>query len=358
MMLLRYWNNDHTFRAGIHVLQNRLENERERRYLSDVAEVVLDHLVTWIHEEFAQTHGILPGAEIVLCAMGNLGARQFSIGSDLDLIIIYDFLPETMMSNGIKPLLPSEYVIRLSKRLITAITAKTAQGVLYDVDMRLRPSGAAGPLALRFESFADYQLNKAQTWEHMALTKERTLGTRSALALRLEQTIHEVLTMVRDPDTLRQDIIIMRQRIETEYGTKNPWNLKYVRGGLIDIDFILQYLLLRHAHDHPEILSPDSETSFRCLGAKGLIAQEVMQDLIDIQRLWRHLKTYLRVIQGQDIVEPPLGLVTGLRRIIFPDHKLPIDFAELESHVRDRQKCIYGYFQSIIEDDDGSDVSS
>ena len=111
---------------------------------------------------------------------------------------------------------------------------------------------------------------------------------------------------------------------------------------------------MSHASDHPEILSTDSEQSFRCLGAKGLITQEVMHDLIDTQRLWRHLKIYLRVIQGENIVlpkEPSLGLVTNLRRIIFPDHTLPIDFTELESHVRDRQKRIYGYFQSIIKDD-------
>ena len=155
---------------------------------------------------------------------------------------------------GAQPLSVSAYYARLSQRLIGAITAPTAEGALYAVDMRLRPSGAAGPIASSLEGFARYQRESAWTWEHMALTRARAVAGDAALCRRVADTIAAVLRSPRDPDRLLIDVAAMRRRIAEENPRPSPWDLKNRRGGLIDLEFIAQYLMLREAHASPQIL--------------------------------------------------------------------------------------------------------
>src|SRR5439155_11286560 len=157
-------------------------------------------------------------------------------------------------SDGAHPLPVAGHYARLSQRLIGAITAPTAEGRLYAVDMRLRPSGEAGPIASHLAGFARYQHEAAWTWEHMALTRARPVAGDAALCRRISDTCRAVLCLPHDPEKLVVDVADMRRRIADENPRPSPWDLKNRRGGLIDLEFIVQYLMLRHAASYPRVL--------------------------------------------------------------------------------------------------------
>ena len=175
--------------------------------------------------------------------------------SDLDLILIYDFDAKATMSSGLKPLPITQYYTRLTQRLISAFTAPTAEGILYEVDMRLRPSGQKGPVATQLSSFIHYQTSEAWTWEHMALTRARVISGPPALRAAVEKAIRDVLVEPRDRAKTRRRRPRHARRIEKEKGTRDPWELKQVRGGLVDLEFIAQHLQLVHGPAHPQVLS-------------------------------------------------------------------------------------------------------
>src|SRR5690242_14683358 len=187
--------------------------------------------------------------------MGRLGSREMTASSDLDLILLYEFDADAPDSDGERSLQGAHYFARFTQRLISAFTTRTNYGVLYEIDMRLRPSGRAGPVASHISSFADYQENEAWTWEHMALTRARVVSASPAFRDKIEGVIRQVLTRRRDRATVANDVAEMRRAIALEKGEDDIWDLKLAAGGLVDIDFIAQYLQFVHAADKPEILS-------------------------------------------------------------------------------------------------------
>ena len=186
--------------------------------------------------------------------MGKLGSREMTAASDLDLIVIYDFPDDAGDSDGARPLPAGVYYARLTQRLLAALTAPTKSGKLYEVDLRLRPSGGKGPLATQFSSFRLYQANEAETWEHMALTRARVVAGDKRLGDEIAATIAAVLTKPRDRAKLAKDVKAMRELIAREKGDQDPWDLKLVSGGLIDIEFVAQYLTLAEAGRVPALL--------------------------------------------------------------------------------------------------------
>ena len=361
LTLSRRWTNDQRFRAGAHILRGITDGDRCGPFLADLADVVVPELARRVEEEFAARHGHIPGGAWVVVAMGKLGSRQLTITSDIDLIVVYEAPPEVRTSDGARPLAPNEYHIKLTQRLTNAITAPMADGRLYEVDMRLRPSGNAGPLATSLEAFTGYQAKDAWTWEHMALTRARVIGGgggggTAALAGKVEAAIRAVLTRPRDPDKVLRDVADMRRRIDKEFGTDNPWNLKYARGGLIDIEFAAQYLQLRHGHDHPEILSIGTATALANATAAGLLAPEVGAELVSTLRLWRRVQGFLR-LTTEDTLEPGQvspTLLEGLSRAAFPapapDEEATVDFAALDARIRAIAAHAHAHFVALVEE--------
>jgi glutamate-ammonia-ligase adenylyltransferase len=182
---------------------------------------------------------------MAVLGLGKLGAEEMTFQSDLDLIFIYECAGES--SAGPRPLSPTQYFARLGQRYINAISAMTAEGRLFEVDMRLRPSGHAGPIAVAIETFLDYQKSKAWTWEHMALTRARPIVGNDGLTARVDAAIGEILGLPRAPQVLLSHVADMRERLDTEFGTDDIWNVKFVRGGLLDIEFLIQYGALKAA---------------------------------------------------------------------------------------------------------------
>ena len=242
-----------------------------------------------VRDQFATQYGRIKGQETAILAMGRLGSREMTASSDLDLILLYDFDDEMPDSDGERSLQGAQYFARLTQRLISAFTTRTNYGVLYDVDMRLRPSGRAGPVASRIDSFADYQEREAWTWEHMALTRARVISATPAFRAGIEGTIRSVLTRPRDAASTAGDVADMRRAIAQEKGEDDVWDLKLAAGGLVDIDFIAQYLQLVHAAEKPEILSVSTLQVLDNAARLGVLPQFDAEILRSAARLYHDL---------------------------------------------------------------------
>ncbi|MEJ0041030.1 MAG: hypothetical protein WDM81_01810 [Rhizomicrobium sp.] len=184
----------------------------------------------------------MPGGRFAVVAMGKLGGREMTAGSDLDLIFVYNVPPDVEASDGPKPLAVIVYYARLAQRFIAALTALTAAGGLYEVDMRLRPTGNKGPVAVSLASFTRYHAEESWTWERMALTRARVVHAPSAFAAQVEATIRATLTAGSDSAKVKADARDMRDKLAAQFPGKNRWDLKFAPGGLVDIEFVAQTL--------------------------------------------------------------------------------------------------------------------
>ena len=170
-----------------------------------------------VEKEFSRRHGIFPGGGIAVLAMGKYGGKELTHTSDLDVVFLYHIDGDCSGSNGDKSLSPSQYYSRLGQNIITAITALTSEGRLFEVDTRLRPSGSQGPLVVTLKTFEDYYENSAWTWEHMALTRARLILAPQAMRIPLEKAIQNVLTKRRDKTTLVSSVHEMRGKLFSEF---------------------------------------------------------------------------------------------------------------------------------------------
>ncbi len=171
----RIIGREQAFLIGVRVISGTLSARQAGAAYADLAETLIESLAERVEEELVRTHGRLPGGEAAVLAMGKLGGREMTAGSDLDLIVVYDYEGDGAQSDGAKSLPGSQYYTRFTQRLIAALSADTAEGSLYQVDMRLRPSGNQGPVATKLSSFISYQMGSAWTWEHLALTRARVV---------------------------------------------------------------------------------------------------------------------------------------------------------------------------------------
>jgi glutamate-ammonia-ligase adenylyltransferase len=292
-----------------------------------------------------RAHGSVPGGAAVVIAMGKLGGREMTAASDLDLIVIYDFDAAATLSSGLKPLAATQYYTRYTQRLISAFTSQTAEGKLYDVDMRLRPSGQKGPVATQLSSFIDYQNGSAWTWEHLALTRARVVSGPAPLRAAVEKAVREVLTRPRDRAKIAADVRDMRSRIEKEKGTKDIWDLKQVRGGLVDLEFIAQHLQLIHAAERPEILNQNTVAALQNLQAAGLLPGQAADALLPAAWLVNNLTQILRLCLDGPF--EPAKAPEGLKTLLAGAGQAP-DFARLEAGLAAQEARVAALFGELV----------
>ena len=243
----RIWMKERHFRIGVHLLRGLAEPEEAAAAYSGVADAVLAALWPIVTAEFAARHGDPPGKGAVVVAFGKLGSREMTATSDLDLIVIYD-AEGAEASTGRRPLAVTAYYARLTQALIAALTSPMAEGILYKVDMRLRPSGQQGPLATSLAGFRRYQAEDAWTWEHMALTRARVVAGPPGLAEEVADAVAAVLTRPQDTARVRSDAADMRRRLAEahEPAAANPWEVKLGPGRMMDIELLAQAGALTH----------------------------------------------------------------------------------------------------------------
>ena len=299
--ICRYWNNAHVFEIGVQMLDGRIDGADAGRPLADLATSCVRALLPATAREFAREHGAVPDSAFAVLGFGKLGGRELTTESDLDLLFLYETGDEHAESDGSRPLPCQTYYARLCQRFIGAMSAPTNEGKLYEVDMRLRPAGASGPIATSLAAFTRYQNGDAWTWEHLALTRARVIAAPAAFAARIERTIASVLTRERDPDRLVCAVADMRERMEGELAVDDFWSIKRFRGGMIDIEFIAQYLQLRHAGRHPDVLSTNTTDALERLAGAGCLEPSVADELIEAMTLWRRLQGIVRLAFGAGV---------------------------------------------------------
>jgi glutamate-ammonia-ligase adenylyltransferase len=267
-------------------------------------------------------------------------------GSDLDLVFVYDFDPKAEQSDGKRPLNPHDYFGRLSRRLINALAAQTAEGQLFAVDMRLRPSGTSGPIASSLEAFRKYQSESAWTWEHLALARARVAAGEDALRQAVEGIVRDTLTKARDAATLARDVADMRLKMAAEHKPRSLLDVKHLRGGLIDVEFIVQFLELRYAQAHPEILSQNTREALARIEKAGLVSHEAADALAGALALWQRVLGLLRLCYPQPISEEEAP--HGLRRILAGAAGAAA-FDELIREIKTRAEAVRAIFAETIE---------
>ncbi len=237
---VRRWTGERRFQLGAQLIEGRTDPLDAARSLSDIADAALAVIVPAVAADFARSHGRVAGGEAVVLALGRYGGRALTHASDLDLVYLFTGDHEAV-SDGAKPLPAALYFNRFASRLTAALSVPTAAGALYDVDTRLRPWGAKGMLALSVASFARYEADDADDWEHMALTRARVVGDCPAAAAAIAAT----LARRREPEALRRAVAGMRADIAAAKPAKGAFDVKLAPGGLVDLEFVVHFLQLR-----------------------------------------------------------------------------------------------------------------
>lgn len=263
-----------SFRIALATLAQRQPALASARQLAELADGLLSAVLSLARRELEAAHGVLPGAGFAVIAYGSVGGHELGFDSDLDLVFLHDARGDEI-SDGARPLEAARYFARLAQKLVGLLGTVTAAGRLYEVDVRLRPDGAKGVLVSSLQSFAQYQQDRAWTWEQQALVRARAVAGDATLCARFEQVRCEVLTRDRDPLALRADVIAMRRRMRDELDRSDGlrFDLKQGEGGLVDLEFLMQERVLASAAAQPSLCGfNDTPSLLRELSALGLLA--------------------------------------------------------------------------------------
>ncbi|WP_421792230.1 bifunctional [glutamine synthetase] adenylyltransferase/[glutamine synthetase]-adenylyl-L-tyrosine phosphorylase [Hyphobacterium sp.] len=278
------------FRIGSQLLVGRADFSAAGRAFGDVADLAISAMATVALERVVDRFGDPPGRFSVL-GLGKLGSRELAADSDLDIMLVYD------PADGAEGEAPS-YFSRFAQRLVSALSAPTEEGSMYEIDMQLRPSGKAGPIAVRLSSFRDYYLTEAWTWERMALTRLRAITGDAALIADIAKAINAALVSKRSSEQIISDALEMRRRLERERPAIGDWDLKLRPGGILDIEFVAQLgqLLLGQAGRY--VPQPDTAAQIRSIEAAGLLTNEDADLFCRALKLWLSLSQIIRTAHG------------------------------------------------------------
>jgi len=237
--MARRWQKEWHFRVGVHHLRGLISADDVGHHYADLASAVIGAVWPVVVAQFALKHGELMGRGAIVLGMGSLGSERLNAGSDLDLIVIYD-AQGAETSDGKRPLATRPYFARLTQAMITALSAPMSEGRLYEVDMRLRPSGNQGPVATSWDSFRDYQRNEAWVWEHLALTRARVITGDAGLSSDVEAFRREVLSSSRSQAEVLGEVSTMRARIAAAKSPDGPLDAKLGAGRMQDVELLAQ----------------------------------------------------------------------------------------------------------------------
>ncbi|WP_051335363.1 bifunctional [glutamine synthetase] adenylyltransferase/[glutamine synthetase]-adenylyl-L-tyrosine phosphorylase [Methylocapsa acidiphila] len=332
------------FLIGLRLLSGAIAPETAARAYSALAAAVVRVCLFYVERAFVAEHGRAPGGRCVVLGLGKLGSREMTAASDLDLILIYDFDRARPETDGKRPVHAVQYYTRLAQRLISALTSATKRGRLYEVDMRLRPSGRKGPVATQFDSFVDYQSKEAETWEHMALTRARVVAGDPGLGAEAAAAIRAVLMRPRG-EALPREVREMRSLVARVKGESEPWDLKLAAGGLMDIEFLAQFLLLRHACRTPELICVSTCGVIEAAGQFGFLETGDAQVLTEAHRLLTNVTQMLRLTldEGAD----PRTASEGVKRRLAAAAQLP-SLDALEAELGETRAGVRAIFNRVL----------
>ncbi len=336
--LTRIFAQEQMFLIGVRILIGALPAHQAGPAYTQLATTLTGALHRAVDAEMLARYGRTPRGVCAILALGKFGSGEMTASSDLDLMLLYD--DEALeQSDGAKPLYASDYYTRTTQRLIGALSAPTGQGSIYEVDFRLRPSGNKGPLATSLTAFRDYQANEAWTWEHMALTRGRVVScTCPAFQQEIDQSIRHILLRPRDMTRLKNDIADMRKTLLQEKPASSVWDMKHLAGGIIDVEFIAQFLVLGSGHAHPDLWQATTAHTFTLAAQAGLLDDDSADKLVAALHFYTSLTQVIRLcLDGRyDPQMAPKGLEKRLAvSVQLPDiHMVEMTLHDHAHHVR------------------------
>ena len=333
------------FAIGVRLFAGQIDPPGAAAAYTTLAEGILRETLARAEAAMVAEYGAVPGGRCIILAMGKLGSREMTATSDLDLILIYDFDEERCESEGPRHLHAVPWYARLTQRIVSALTVATRKGGLYDVDLRLRPSGGKGPLATQARGFLAYQTGDAETWEHMALTRARVVAGDARLGGAIERAIRAILARPPDKAKLVHDIASMRALVANEKGEADPADLKLVAGGILDIEFIQQYLVLLHAAAHPALAVPGRRGALAALVSAGLLTPDDGATLTAAQALYTAVTQIQRLTL--DAASNPALAGEGVKRRIAAAAGLP-DYPRLTRELAETRARVRAIFQRLL----------
>lgn len=345
----RALTNEIKFQINLQLLRGTQSVEAASAVLADLAEVAIASLLPEVRATYIERYGVIEDGAFAVLGLGRLGSREMTARSDLDLVFVYDAPESVDQSSGPKQISVPHYYAQLGQRLIAALSAPTGSGRLYDVDMRLRPSGNAGPIAASLAAFIEYQSQSAWTWEHLALTRGRvvaSIGQRGEdLGKRLAAAVAATLCRPRDRRQLAVDVDDMRARLRKQFGSEDPWDVKQRDGGLLDIEFIAQFLQLCWAADHPECLAPSTVEALGLLSRIGALTSEQADMLRRAHHLWHAVQAILRLT-----VDGPFDpeAASADQRAALARATAAVDFPALVSQMADCADSVKTLYHALI----------
>jgi len=331
------------FALGVQLIEGAHDPLAIAAALARVAEGAIHVLVEATIAEFREAHGSIPGSELVVLGLGRIGGGSMTHASDLDLVYLFtgEMLSESgVESDGRRPLSASLYYNRLAQRVTAALSVPTAEGALYEVDTRLRPSGEQGPLAVSFESFARYQQEQAWTWEHMALCRARVLFGSAPCRKDLVKIISSALLKPREAGKLQHDVLDMRATMAGHKPSRGLLDVKLARGGLVDLEFVTHYLQLGHGAQLSGGLTPFLNDALTVLAAAGLVP-DALRDAHD---------TLSRVLVAMRLLAPDIQSPPPAARAALARSCGYADWAELQAGIAAARASVASAWQDTFDE--------
>ena len=338
------WAGDRRFQVAVQALENLVTVDEAATSLSDVAAAVVGRLLRDVLDAMHEQHGPVPGGGCAVVARGRLGAGEMIFGSDLELLFIADFEVEAKTA-GPQPIAARIFYRHAATELISRLRSQSTYGRLYELDERLRPSGQIDFPVTTLDEFRDHHAGPASTSELMSLTRASVVCGDPATSAAVTASIEGALARSRDPGRLLEDVARRREAIARKHPSEDPFDVQHVRGGLVDLESLAQYLRLRHAHESPEVLVGATASCLEALGATGLIPEQEASLLASAVRMQRTLQAMLRLTwsQGAPVRDAPapmrLKLATALECA---------GFDELDAKLRETQAAAYEVYQRRI----------
>jgi glutamate-ammonia-ligase adenylyltransferase len=296
------------------------------------------------------SEGVAKQASLAVIGMGKLGGGDLNYHSDLDIIFVYDHQGTT---DGDKQISNHEYFAKLAQKVISVLTMQTREGYVYKIDTRLRPSGNAGPLVTSLDSFLEYHRKEAQIWERQALTRARVVLGDEQLAGQLEDVIRQTVYGASIDNDGRREIHRLRMRMENELAreTADTYNIKTGRGGMVDVEFAVQYLQLKYGCLYPELRTTSTVVALKEIRTLGLLKEGDAETLLNGYKFLRKLENRLRIIHDYSVNDlgGPKSYINKLARRLGYDPKLKnpgavliCDYEETTGRIRDCYDRILG----------------
>jgi glutamate-ammonia-ligase adenylyltransferase len=312
MEVLRRFLHTHRLRVAAADIVGEFPVMKVSDCLTETAEVILQKTLLLAWQTLSEKHGqpvcqnngssFTP--EFLVVAYGKLGGIELGYSSDLDLVFIHNSRGEHQETTGPKVIDNTEFFMRLGKKVIHYLTTRTPAGILYEIDMRLRPSGNSGLLVVDIDSFAQYQRENAWTWEHQAIIRARPIAGSEAIAASFEEIRSEMINRPRNTSALRQEIVEMRRKMdELDRSMPDLFDLKLGKGGITDIEFIVQYLVLRWSSETPGLIRyTDNIRLLEGLGESQRLDQQTASLLMDAYRAYRSRVHHLALQQEKPLI--------------------------------------------------------